>query len=155
MRGHRALLMIKGLQHQSAKNFRNRSKWLQLLLDQSLDIPDSEISDLNLGPQAEGLLFSAMSAFCSAGWISVTILCQAALDAALWENHKFEGIERNKITTGRDYIWLRNKRNALLHVDQSGPAITIHSYAVDDASMERDAKRSMQLAIKGLADFLR
>ena len=146
--------MITGLKYQKPTVFIKRKEWLQKMLDACLEQDDSDISDLNLHPQASGLLLESMNAFCSARWLTVIILSQAILDAALLQSENLDGTALNNIKTGRDFVWLRNRRNNLLHADCFYPAITIHSFEVDNLSMERDARKAMKLVLNGLTDTI-
>ncbi|MBH67774.1 MAG: hypothetical protein CMM58_05415 [Rhodospirillaceae bacterium] len=146
--------MITGLKHQKLAVFVKRKKWLQKILDECLEQDESDIPDLHLHPQASGLLLESMNAFCSARWLTVIILSQAILDAALLKSENLDGTAINNIRTGRDFVWLRNRRNNLLHADCSHPAVTIHSFEVDNLSMEREARKAMELVLNGLTDTI-
>ena len=100
----------------SPRNFSTRKQWLQNVLDEAVDKENSTLSDMNLNSRAAALMLEAMRVFCVGNWISTLIVSQATIDAALWGEDKLHGINTNKLRTDADYVWLRNRRNTILHL---------------------------------------
>ena len=78
--------MITGLKSISLKSHHDRSKWVQTLLDNSLDNDNSNLSDMHLSSHATGLLLEALNAFCSGNWVATIILAQAVFDVDIAKN---------------------------------------------------------------------
>ena len=125
-------------------------------------------------PQAAALWEEAADAFAAGLWIAALVLAQASLDAELAETAREGGgfaedggfardggfpgdgglagaAALNERRHGRGYAWLRRRRNALLHADGPGPAVTSAGRAADAPALERDARRALELAAKALA----
>ncbi len=120
-------------------------------------------------PQAAALWEEAADAFAAGLWIAALVLAQAALDAELAETAGEGGgfaedgggfagdggvagaAALNERRHGRGYAWLRRRRNALLHADGPGPAVTSAGRAADAPALERDARRALELAARALA----
>ena len=100
------------------------------------------------------LMLEAMKLFCSGHWVSSIIMSQATIDAALWDDKGLKGIDTNKLKTSAEYVWLRNKRNSILHSMPDVTPITLHDFDTDDDMLARDAKKAVLLTIQGLASFL-
>ena len=81
-------------------------------------------------------------------------MSQATIDAALWDDKGLKGIDTNKLKTSAEYVWLRNKRNSILHSMPDVTPITLHDFDTDDDKLARDAKKAVLLTIQGLASFL-
>lgn len=103
-------------------------------------------------PQAGALWEEAVDAFAAGLWIAALVLAQASLDAELAETAgEGGGAALNERRHGRGYAWLRRRRNALLHADGPGPAVTAADRAGDAPALERDARRALELAARALA----
>ena len=123
-----------------------RSRWVAATVARMTDG-----DGLHPTPQAGALFVEMTRVFCAGAWIATLILAQAALDADLEENDSHDGLALNDRRYGRDFIRLRERRNHLVHADGPGPAVTIHSLTQDAAALEREARRAVVLAIRGLA----
>ncbi|MDA1310041.1 MAG: hypothetical protein O2985_10605 [Proteobacteria bacterium] len=129
-----------------AQAFQARWRWLE---GQVHELSDGE--GLRPAPQADALLAEMNQVFCGGAWLATVILAQAVLDADLTENDSLDGASLNELRFGRGYVWLRERRNLLLHADGPGPAVTVVGRIRDAAALERDARRAVELVIKGLA----
>jgi anti-sigma factor RsiW len=129
-----------------ARAFEERRRWLVGRID-----AETDGEGLFPSPQAAALFAEMIHVFCGGAWLATLVLAQAALDADLAENDRLEGAVLNEVRHGRGYIWLRERRNALLHADGPGPAVTVDSLTREAASLERDARRAVDLVVKGLA----
>tara|TARA_B100000963_G_C22277233_1_gene515496 strand:- start:6 stop:449 length:444 start_codon:yes stop_codon:yes gene_type:complete len=146
--------MLFEINHVSPRNFVTRKKWLQNVLDEAVDKKNSTLSDMNLNSRAAALMLEAMRVFCTGNWVSTLILSQATIDAALWDEDGLKGINTNKLRTDAEYVWLRNRRNTILHSVPGVTPITMHDFNLDDESLEKDAKQALLLTIRGLTSFL-
>jgi len=146
--------MLFEINHVSPRNFVTRKKWLQNVLDEAVDKKNSTLSDMNLNSRAAALMLEAMRVFCTGNWVSTLILSQATIDAALWDEDGLKGINTNKLRTDAEYVWLRNRRNTILHSVPGVTPITMHDFNLDDEGLEKDAKQALLLTIRGLTSFL-
>ena len=146
--------MLFEINHVSPRNFVTRKKWLQNVLDEAVDKKNSTLSDMNLNSRAAALMLEAMRVFCTGNWVSTLILSQATIDAALWDEDGLKGINTNKLRTDAEYVWLRNRRNKILHSVPGVTPITMHDFNLDDEGLEKDAKQALLLTIRGLTSFL-
>jgi hypothetical protein len=103
------------------------------------------------GPQADALLRELEVAFCAGAWLATVILAQTVLDSWLAGETGLDGPALAEVRLGRDYAWLRGRRNALLHDDDERPAVTTHDLTVDARALERDARRAVELLARALA----
>jgi hypothetical protein len=127
-------------------DFQARRVWISRLIESQGDG-----AGLFPSPQADALLAEMVQVFCDGAWLASVILAQAVLDADLAENEQLDGLTLNELRHGRSYIWLRERRNALVHADGPGPAVTVDSRTREAAALERDARRAVELVVKGLA----
>ena len=142
--------MITGLKFISSQTHSKRGQWIQRLLDDSLDKNSANLNDMNLTPHATALLGEAMNSFCAENWVATIILVQAVLDVELATNELLDGTYINKLRTGKDFVWLRNRRNRLVHADISTHSITEADIFDDDRNLEIEAQKSLKLVITGL-----
>ena len=142
--------MITGLKFISSKTHSKRSQWIQRLLDDSLDKNSSNLHDMNLTPHATALLVEAMNSFCAGNCVATIILVQAVVDVELATNEYLDGAYVNELRTGKNFVWLRNRRNRLLHADISTHSITEADIFDDDRHLEIEAQKSLKLVITGL-----
>tara|TARA_B100000886_G_scaffold164441_1_gene112157 strand:- start:295 stop:738 length:444 start_codon:yes stop_codon:yes gene_type:complete len=146
--------MLFEINHVSPRNFVTRKQWLQNVLDEAVDKENSTLSDMNLNSRAAALMLEAMRVFCTGNWVSTLILSQATIDAALWDEDGLKGINTNKLRTDAEYVWLRNRRNTILHSVPGVTPLTMHDFNLDDEGLEKDAKQALLLTIRGLTSFL-
>ena len=146
--------MLFEINNVSPRNFAKRKEWLQNVLDEAVDKKNSTLSDMNLNSRAAALMQEAMQVFCSGHWVSTLIVSQATIDAALWDEDGLKGINTNKLRTDAEYVWLRNKRNAILHSVPGVSRMTLHDFNADNEGLEKDAKKALLITIRGLTSFL-
>ncbi len=146
--------MLFQINNVSPHNFATRKQWLQNILDEAVDKKNSTLSDMHLNSRAAALMLEAMQVFCAGNWISTLIVSQATIDAALWDEDGLQGINTNKLRTDAEYVWLRNRRNTILHSIPGITPITLHDFNLDNESLEQDAKQALLLTIRGLTSFL-
>jgi hypothetical protein len=136
--------MIVKLPHPSHREWSARQGWFDARL------PDVDAAPLRLDEQARALLSELRLAFCAGAWASTVILAQTALDAAMADSEAYEGPDLNELRFGRDYVWLRNRRNDLVHNDKPVPTLTTDDLTRDTAQLEAEARRAVSLVLKGL-----
>tara|TARA_B100001287_G_scaffold269662_1_gene267380 strand:- start:1388 stop:1831 length:444 start_codon:yes stop_codon:yes gene_type:complete len=146
--------MLFEISNVSPRNFAIRKQWLQNILNEAVDKENSTLSDMNLNSRAAALMLEAMQVFCAGNWVSALIVSQATIDAALWDEDGLKGINTNKLRTDVEYVWLRNRRNTILHSVPGVKPITLHDFDLDNEALEGDAKKALLLTIRGLTSFL-
>ena len=146
--------MLFEISNVSPRNFAIRKQWLQNILNEAVDKENSTLSDMNLNSRAAALMLEAMQVFCAGNWVSTIIVSQATIDAALWDEDGLKGINTNKLRTDVEYVWLRNRRNTILHSVPGVKPITLHDFDLDNEALEGDAKKALLLTIRGLTSFL-
>ncbi|UUX50917.1 hypothetical protein NUH88_04315 [Nisaea acidiphila] len=128
----------------SQAEMRQRLGWIDRLVDQ---VSDGE--GVTLSPQAAALFDEMRHCFAAGCWLAALVLAQAALDAELQQG-EIDGLAQNEIRFGADYVWLRNRRNHLLHVDDPMPAVTLEDLERNTATLEQDARRAFELFLKAV-----
>ncbi|MDM7947148.1 MAG: hypothetical protein QUV20_12525 [Oceanibaculum nanhaiense] len=131
----------------SSRLWAERQAWFQRRLDDSRGEMPTVI-----GEQAEALLIDLQLAFCAGAWGAVVILAQTVLDADLADRElagEEMGIALNDIRFGRDYVWLRNRRNDLVH-EEGRTALTMHDQTQHRQRLEVEARRAVELLFKAL-----
>mgnify|MGYP006950309001 CR=1 FL=1 len=116
--------------------------------------PDGMSRPVSVGAQSEALLHECRRAFASGGWVTVVVLAQAVIDSELAErlvDGSGDGLDLNEARFGRDFVWLRARRNGYLHNDGPGPAITAHELLLDAQRLEREARKAVELLAKVLS----
>ena len=145
--------MITGLKFISPQTHSKRSQWIQRLLDDSLDKNSSNLHDMNLTPHATAVLGEAVNSFCGGNWVATIILVQAVLDVELATNEFLDGAYVNELRTGKNFVWLRNRRNRLLHADSNAHSITEADIVNDDRNLALEAQKSLKMVIIGLTSL--
>jgi len=56
----------------------------------------------------------------------------------------------NILRTGKSSVWLRNRRNRLIHADNGAQSITEAELGSNDSQLETEAKRALKIVIQGL-----
>jgi hypothetical protein len=129
----------------SAELWESRRAWFEVVEDKSR----GEGSYL-LSEQACALTAEVQACFCTGAWLGVIVLAAVVVDAALRETELpgFNGNSRDLIAqTGADprLQKLRKRRNALVHVSQDNPAITVDQQWVDRTGLEAEAREAVTL----------
>ena len=129
----------------SSREMHVRLDWIGALIDR-----ESDGEELILVPQAD-VLFDEMSrSFASGAWLSAIVFAQAMLDVELNQGN-IDGLMQNLVRFGPDYVWLRNRRNHLLHADTPSPAVTVSDLKQDAGRLEQEARRAIALAVKAVS----
>ncbi|MEP6147914.1 MAG: hypothetical protein ABJ201_10900, partial [Nisaea sp.] len=126
----------------SSGDMHQRLDWILGLVDR-----ESDGQGLDLSPQAEALFDEMSRCYAAGAWLAVVVLAQAALDAELHQG-EVDGLVQNEARFGSDYLWLRNRRNHLLHADDPRPAVTVADLRQDGRLLEEEARRAIKLMVK-------
>lgn len=129
----------------SSSDMRLRLDWIRGLIDR-----ESDGEGLNLSPQAEALFDEMSRCFAAGAWLAALLLAQATLDAELHQGD-IDGMVQNEARFGPDYVWLRNRRNHLLHADDPRPAVTMADLQQDGRLLEEEARRAIGLMVKAVS----
>ncbi len=109
---------------------------------------------LQVDAQTEAILMDLRRVFAAGAWVTVVILAQTAIDSDVAERVDMavgDGLHLNTVRFGRDYVWLRERRNAYVHNDAPLPAITARDIAHDSARLEHEARKAVELMADALA----
>ena len=109
---------------------------------------------LYVGGQTEAVLTELRRVFAVGALVTVVILAQTAIDSEVAERVEQavgDGLYLNAVRFGRDYVWLRDRRNAYLHNDGPVPAVTVQDLAMEPARLEKEARRAVELMADALA----
>jgi hypothetical protein len=95
------------------------------------------------------LTYDVHKSFCSGAWVSVIVLCHAAIDATIRDTETGDYASNSKKLFGgdKDLEWLRKKRNQLVHVS-SGPIGDVGNFDSFHDSLETDARRAVELLFR-------
>lgn len=113
--------------------------------------PDGVSQPVAVCAQSEALLQECGRAFASGGWVTVVILAQAVLDSEIAQG-EIDGLVLNEVRFGREFVWLRDRRNRYLHNDGPGPAITAPELSTDAKRLEREAQKAVELLATALSE---
>jgi hypothetical protein len=100
--------------------------------------------------QACALIGEVQTAFCAGAWIAVIVLALAVIDSQLREIEvpEFKGNTKkllDSIGANQDLHKLRERRNAIIHIDLDNPAITVDQQWDTRFELEQDARKSIKL----------
>jgi hypothetical protein len=102
------------------------------------------------GEQSCALLGEVQMAFCTGAWIAVIILALAVIESQVKETElpEFKGNAKkmlHEIDASVELQKLRERRNALLHVDPENPAITLDQQWLNRKMLEQEARNAVKL----------
>jgi len=109
---------------------------------------------LPVGSQTEAVLAELRRVFAAGAWVAAVVLAQTAIDSEVSERVEQavgDGLYLNEVRFGRDYVWLRDRRNAYLHNEGPLPAVTARDMALDQPRLEKEARRAVELMADALA----
>jgi len=100
--------------------------------------------------QACALAGEVQTAFCAGAWIAVIVLAIAVIDAQLRETELpgFKGSTKEllaSINANPNLQKLRERRNAVIHVDPENPAITVDQQWTNRTILEQEARQAIRL----------
>lgn len=136
---------------------------------------------LRVDAQTEAILTELRRVFAAGAWVTALILAQTAIDSDIadqvgghdWDSEEMDvavgdgrrvgnsggnigsgcggGLHLNTVRFGRDYVWLREKRNGYVHNDDLLPAITARDLSIDSGRLEQEARKAIDLMADALA----
>jgi hypothetical protein len=122
-----------------------RRRWFEATEEQARGEGSYLVSE-----QACALVAEVQAAFCCGAWIAVLVLAISVVDAALRETEvpDFRGNTKELLDAAGadpDLQFLRRRRNAVVHVDQDNPGVTVDQQWTDRCQLEREARRAVEL----------
>lgn len=133
------------LDHPSKETWEQRRSWFEAVEEEARGERAYLVSE-----QACALTAEVQAAFCAGAWAGVIVLSMAVVDAALRETEApgFKGSTKQLLATTDAEPKLqamRNRRNALVHVNPHAPALTVGQQWADRASLEQEAMEAVRL----------
>jgi len=127
----------------------SRERWFDEL-DESLIAPSGSYL---VSEQACALAGEVRTAFCAGAWVAVIIMAMAVIDAQFRETElpDFKGNTKQLLhVLNADPLLqtLRERRNALVHVDCDNPAITVDDMWSKGEELEREARSAITLMLE-------
>jgi len=100
--------------------------------------------------QACALTAEVQAVFCAGAWLAVIVLAMAVVDSALRETEVpgYGGGTKGLIDAAcanADLHRLRQRRNALVHVDPTNPALTVDDQWMNRDRLEQEAREAVRL----------
>ncbi|GHD58961.1 hypothetical protein GCM10017083_42720 [Thalassobaculum fulvum] len=133
----------------SPRLWTDRVRWFDERLRKAADD-----NPLHVGSQTEAVLAELRRVFAAGAWVAAVVLAQTAIDSEVSERVEQavgDGLYLNEVRFGRDYVWLRDRRNAYLHNEGPLPAVTARDLALDQPRLEKEARRAVELMADALA----
>jgi len=133
------------LEQPSAELWEARRQWFEEL-DESLAGDGSYL----VSEQACALIGEVETAFCAGAWVAVLVLALAVVDAQLRETELpgFTGNIRQLLDAAEanpELQRLRERRNAIIHIDPENPAITVDQQWKNRTELEQEARQAVRL----------
>lgn len=128
------------MQPPSGRDWQARASWFARRIEAFGD------AGRPIGPRTGALVVELERVFCAGGWLAAVVLAQTVIDAAMQEAD--DGWV--EVSLSRDLLWLRDRRNSLVHHDTDAPPVTLHDLEADAAALERDARRAVELMVAAL-----
>jgi hypothetical protein len=136
---------MEHIEHPSHKIWEQRRRWFESVEEKARGEGNYIVSE-----QACALTADVQAAFCTGAWAGVIILSMAVVDAALRETEVpgFKGNTKMLIEAAdanpRLQI-IRERRNALVHIDPEKPALTVDQQWSERDKLEEEAKEAVEL----------
>ena len=133
------------LEHPSKEIWEKRRRWFEAVNEKAGGKGGYLVSE-----QACAFTADVQAAFCAGAWAGVTVLAMAVVDAALRETEVpgFKGNTKKLICAAGANPRLqtmRQRRNALVHVDPANPALTVDQQWADRVELEKQAREAVEL----------
>jgi hypothetical protein len=133
------------LEYPNKELWESRRRWFEDLAESSAGGGAYIVSE-----QACALLGEVQTTFCAGAWVAIIVLAMAVVDAQLRETELpgFKGSTRELLTAveaNPDLQRLREKRNALVHIDPENPAITVDQQWANRDTLEQEARQAIKL----------
>jgi hypothetical protein len=133
----------------SPRQWADRIRWFDERLRKAADD-----RPLQVGGQTEAVLTELRRVFAAGAWVTAVVMAQTAIDSEVSERVEQavgDGLYLNAVRFGRDYVWLRDRRNAYLHNEAPVPAVTARDLALEQPRLEKEARRAIELMADALA----
>jgi len=100
--------------------------------------------------QACALIGEVQTCFCAGAWVAVLVLAMVTVDAQLRETELpgFTGNTRQLLDAAQanpELQRLRERRNAIIHLDPGNPAITVDQQWANRDQLEQEARQAVRL----------
>jgi hypothetical protein len=140
---------MEHLEHPSRELWRERRRWFQSVEEKARGEGNYLVSE-----QACALTAEVQAAFCAGAWAGVIILSMAVVDAALRETEVpgFKGNTKKLIEAADanpELQRMRERRNALVHIDPEKPALTVDQQWSERDKLEAEARQAVELIFEG------
>ena len=111
----------------------------------------------NLGPHASRIYSELLASAEVGSWASVIILSATLIDVVANEQAgpitQVEGITLNKVLTSKNILWLRKKRNSIVHYE--GPVDGMMGGIEQTKILSQDARKSFEILICSLKELFK
>jgi hypothetical protein len=136
---------MEHIEYPSREVWEQRRKWFESVEEKAQGNGSYLVSE-----QACALTADVQSAFCAGAWVGVIILSMAVVDAALRETEVpgFKGNTKKLIEAANANPRLqamRERRNALVHVDPEKSPLAVDQQWTDRDKLEREAREAVEL----------
>ncbi|OPY65050.1 MAG: hypothetical protein A4E57_03317 [Syntrophorhabdaceae bacterium PtaU1.Bin034] len=136
---------MEHIEYPSRQTWEQRREWFESVEEKARGDGSYIVSE-----QACALTADVQSAFCAGAWIGVIILSMAVVDAALRETEVpgFTGNIKKLLEAANANPRLhamRERRNALVHVNPDNPALTVDQQWTERDKLEEQAKEAVEL----------
>ena len=137
--------MMDWLEYPSKELWESRERWIEEVNESYQGEAGYMVSD-----QACALIGEVQTAFCAGAWVAVIVLTMAVVDAQLRETEVpgFKGSTKEllaSINANPDLQQLRERRNAIIHIDPENPAITVDQQWANRIELEQEARQAIKL----------
>jgi hypothetical protein len=125
--------------------WQDRLNWLEAL-EQKNNHP---LASYVVSEHGTLLTYDVHKSFCAGAWVSVIVLCHAAIDATIRDTETGDYVSNSKRLFGgdQDLEWLRKKRNQLAHVSSAAVG-DVGNFDTFHDSLEADARRAVELLFR-------
>lgn len=133
------------LSHISNDLWQERADWLAEIEKGS----SHPLASYLVSEKATLLAYDVHLSYCAGAWVSVLVLCHAAIDATIrdTETGDYKSNSKRVFSGDPDLEWLRLKRNRLVHVSENEPD-DLGDFDVYHESLEADAQRAIRLLFR-------
>ena len=142
------MLTVNWLDYPSEELWKSRRCWFEELNESYAGKGAYFVSE-----QACALIGEVQTAFCAGAWIAVIVLAMAVVDAQFRETEipDFTGNTRQLLIAAEanpELQRLRQRRNAITHLDPERPAITVDQQWSNHEELEREAREAIKLMLE-------
>lgn len=133
------------LDYPSEELWESRRRWFEELNESHAGEGAYFVSE-----QACALVGEVQTVFCAGAWIATIVLAMAVVDAQLRETEVpgFTGNTRQLLIAAEanpDLQRLRERRNAIVHLDPENPAVIVDRQWENREELEREAREAIKL----------